>query len=179
MLHCCPETLLQRACASGAGVCICGVGPPSATSEVHSGDSAMMVSLPHPSLLQPHVKVLCPGGSAPARKPVVQENVRQSLQDVQNHERSCGRKAHCRSAGTQKLQLQGAQIPTSLPPLENRSVPAFLLPIGIPTVELCPYRCSISRDSTCLQIGTDRLDGSTCLVTIRISDLKKKNLFLT
>ena len=45
----CPDTLLQRPCASNAGVCTSGMGPPSATSEVHIGDAGTMVSLPHPS----------------------------------------------------------------------------------------------------------------------------------
>ena len=34
-------------------------------------------------------------------------------------------------------------------------------------------RYPISRDSTCLLICTDGLDGRTCLITIRISDLFK------
>ena len=49
MPNCCPDTLLQRPCAFSARVCNCGVGPQSATSEVHIGDGAMTVSLPHPS----------------------------------------------------------------------------------------------------------------------------------
>ena len=66
--------------------------PPSATPEVHIRDNTTTVILPHLSRLQPHLKCLCPGGSAPARKPAVQENVRQGLHDVQNYERSCRRK---------------------------------------------------------------------------------------
>ena len=37
-----------------------GAGPPSAVSEVHIGDGAVTVNLLHPSLLQPHLKCLCP-----------------------------------------------------------------------------------------------------------------------
>ena len=40
---------------------------------------------------------------------------------------------------------------------------------GLERERLCPYRFSISRDSTCLQNGTDGLDGRTCLISIRIS----------
>ena len=36
----CPDTVLQRPRASSVRVRICGVGPPSATSEVHTGDGA-------------------------------------------------------------------------------------------------------------------------------------------
>ena len=43
-------------------------------------------------------QVPLPGGSTPARIPAVQENVRQGLQDGQNHERACRRKPSCRSA---------------------------------------------------------------------------------
>ena len=43
------QTLLLRPCASSAVLYICVVGPPSATLEVHIGDGAVPVSLPHPS----------------------------------------------------------------------------------------------------------------------------------
>ena len=43
-----PDTLLLRPCASSARVRMCGVGPPSATSGVHIGDGATMVSPLHP-----------------------------------------------------------------------------------------------------------------------------------
>ena len=72
---------LQKPCAFSARVRICGVGPPSATSEIHTGDGP-----PHPSCLQPHLKCLCSGGSAPAKKSAVQENVRRGLHDVQKNE---------------------------------------------------------------------------------------------
>ena len=113
------------------------------------------------------LKYLCPGGSAPARKPEVHEKVRQDLHDVQNHERSCQRKPCCRSARAQKPQLEGTQIPTPSPPLQNRHT--CIPPISNPTLELCPHRCSISRDSACLQNCTVGLDGRTCLIVIRIS----------
>ena len=141
-----------------------------ATSEVCIGNGVMTVSPPHPSWLQPHLKCLCPGSSTPARKPAVPENIRQGLHNVQNHERSCWCKPICRSAGAQVLQLQGAQIPTPCPSLQNRHVPAFVLPISNLTLELYPHRCSTSRDSTSLQNCTDRLDGRKCLTVIRISD---------
>ena len=51
-----------------------------------------------------------------------------------------------RSAGALTPQLQGAQIPTPRPPLPNRLVPAFSLPIGNSILELYPNRCSISSD---------------------------------
>ena len=63
------------------------------------------------------------------------------------------------------------RIPTPSPPPQNRHAPAFLLSIGNPTLELCPHRCSVSRDSTCPQNCTEQLDGRTCLLTIRISDI--------
>ena len=84
----------------------CGKGLPSATSEVHIGDGATTVSSLNPSWLQPCLKYICPGGSAPARKPAVQENARQGLHDVQNNEQSCWCKPCCRCAQVQKLQLQ-------------------------------------------------------------------------
>ena len=117
--------------------------------------------------VKPHLKCLCLGASAPARKPAVQENVRQGLHNVQNRELSCRRKSCCRSAQPQKPQLQGAQIPSL--PLQDRHVPAFLPPIGNLSLKLCLHRCSIRRDSTCLQNCTDGLDGKTCLITITIS----------
>ena len=49
MPTCCPDILLQRPHVSPARVGICGVGPPSATSEVHIRDGATTVSPPHPS----------------------------------------------------------------------------------------------------------------------------------
>ena len=39
--------------------------------------------------LPPHLKRLCPGGSTPAGKSAVQENVSQGLPDVETHERTC------------------------------------------------------------------------------------------
>ena len=77
-------------------------------SEVRIGDGATTISPLHTSWLQPHLECRCPGGSAPLRKPAVQENVRQGVHDVQNHERSCRRKPRCWSAGVQKPQLQEA-----------------------------------------------------------------------
>ena len=64
----------------------------------------------------------------------------------------------------------GAQIQTPSPPLQNRHVPAFILSTGNPTLELCPHRCFVNIDSSCFQNCTDRLDGTICLITIRISD---------
>ena len=72
----CPDTLLQRPCASSARICICGVGPPSSTSAAHTGDGAMTLSPLHPSWLKSHLKRLCPSGSAPA------ENLRSRSYEV-------------------------------------------------------------------------------------------------
>lgn len=85
----------------------------------------------HLSWPQPHLKRLCAGGSTPAGKPAVQEIVRQGLHDVQDREWTCLCKPCCRFTQAQNLQLQGAQIPTPSPPLENWHVPAFYLPLAI------------------------------------------------
>ena len=69
---------------------------------------------------------------------------------------------------------RGEQISTASPPLQSRHVRAFVLPNGSPALELCPHRCSVSHDSTCLQNCTDGLTGRMCLNPISISDLKKK-----
>ena len=122
MSTCCPDTLLQRPCVPSdrdAPV----VWPPlptSAASEVHFGDGAITFSLPHPSGLPPLLKCLCLGGSAAARKPVVQEKVKQSLHDVQNCERSCQCKLCRRSARTQKPLFQGAQTATPKSPIPEQ-----------------------------------------------------------
>ena len=60
------------------------------------------------------------------------------------------------SSREHKYQLQ-------VPHSRTRWVPTFLLPMSNPTLELCPHRCSISSDSTCLQSCTDELAGRTCL----------------
>ena len=119
-----------------------------------------------------------PNSSQSARKPAVQKSARQGLHNVQHHEWTFQHTPCCRSAWAQKPPLQGAQIPS--PPHKNRHTPAFRLPISNQTLELCPHGCSISRDSTCLQNCTARLDGRMCQITIRISDVVFfLNLFLT
>ena len=127
----------------------------------------MTVSPLHPSWLQPHLKRLCPDGSAPARIPAVQENVRQGLQDAQKHEQSCWLKPCCRSARPQKPQLLGAQI--QIPSYSKSTTPKQTCTIPISNLTLEPHRRSICCDSTCLQNCTDKLDR-TCLITSRISD---------
>ena len=159
-----PDTLLQRPCASNARVCICGVGPPSATSEVHIRDDATTISQLHPSWLQPNLQCLCRGGPAPTRKSALQENVRQGLHDVHNNERSCRHKPHCRSGWALKLQLQGNTNTNAI----KSPTPQQTCTCN-PTLELCPHRCSISCDSTCFQNSADRLDGRTYLITISIT----------
>ena len=109
VLYCCPDTLLQWLCASIDRVCICSVGPPSATSEVHVGDGAVTVSPLYPSWLQPQLKCLCPGGSVPARKLQSRGTSDKVCRiHLQNHEQSCWHKPCHRSAGAQKPLLQGA-----------------------------------------------------------------------
>ena len=83
---------------------------------------------------------------------------------------NCQRKPWRKCAQAQKLQLQEAQIATPSLSLQNRHVPVFILPIGDPTLELCPHKCAISCDSTGLQNCTDGLDGRRCLIAIRIND---------
>ena len=123
--------------------------------------------------LQPYLKRLFPGGSTLAGKPSNQ-SVR-LLHDVQNHGRTSWCKPRCRSTRARKPQLQRSQIPTLSLPLQNWHVPAVVLPIGNPTLELSPHRCSISHDSVYLQICIEEFDGRTCLVAIMISDFL--NLF--
>ena len=65
----------------------------------------------------------------------------------------------CRSARGQKPQLQGAQMPTPKSPTQEQTCTCILIPIRNPALEICPHRWSISHDSTCLQICTDRMDG--------------------
>ena len=48
MPTCCPDTVLQRSYVISARVRICVAEPPSATSEIHVGNGAAMISLLHP-----------------------------------------------------------------------------------------------------------------------------------
>ena len=50
---------------------------------------------------------------------------------------------------------EGGTETNSTPPVHNWHVPALLLPISNPTLELCSY----SRDPACLQIGTGGMGG--------------------
>ena len=72
---------------------------------------------------------------------------------------------------------RGHKYQLQVPKLQNRQMPAFILPISNSTLELCPHRCSISQDSACLQNCTNRLNGRMCLIAIGISEFS--NLFLT
>ena len=53
----------------------------------------------------------------------------------------------------------GAQRLTPLTRSTTDAYPALLLLISNPTLELCSYRYSISRDPACLQIGTEGMCG--------------------
>ena len=177
MPTCCPDTLLQRLCASSVTVCTGGVRPPSATSEVYSGDGATTVSLSHPLWPQLHIRCLCPGGSAADRELAVQENVSQGLHDAQNHYQSCQCKAQSRSAGTWKQQLQGEQMSAPSPPLQNRQHTCiFTSHQQADSGALSPQvlHQQSASDSTCLQICTDRVDGMTCLINVVSFSLHNK-----
>ena len=71
-----------------------------------------------------------------------------------------------RNSRGHKYQLQ-------VPKLQNRQMPAFILPISNSTLELCPHRSSISCDCTCLQNCTHRWDGRMRLIKINICDFFK------
>lgn len=122
--------------------------------------------------LQPNLKCLCPGGSAPARKPVHQENFQQvcMLYKMMNGFVNVNPPACLLEPQTAVPGSTNTNFKPQTPEQTHSCILTSHQQFNSGTLSSQELHQQWLYLSTCLQIYTDGLDGMTCLITIRNRD---------